>query len=124
MQVLIAVNTPEGVASSLLADERHAGASTPALRALIEYAHARPDRPVVHSNDAHHGDERESTPPERHDGAFVRGLRVAMPEDAVCVLDGVDQATVPDDPRRRYGATITAGVALTGAGADRAEAAQ
>lgn len=124
MQVLTAVNTPGGVAAGLFADERHAGASTPAIRALIQHARARPDRPVVHSNDAHHGDERESTPPKRHDGAFVHGPRVTMPEDAVCVLDGVDRATALDDPRRGYGATITAGAAPTGAGVDRAEAGQ
>lgn len=157
MQVLIAVNTPEDDAAGFFAGERHAGASTPAARAFLEHARARlnPNRPVVHSDDAHQGGEREIVPPKRHDGALdgtssgeafrrrgvvsavpvgrhtrgrvrataygavVRGLRVAMPEGTLCVLDGVDRATALDDPRRRHGATVT-----TGAGANRAEAAQ
>lgn len=57
-------------------------------------------------------------------GAFVHALAVEVPEDAVCVFDGVDQAAALDYPRRMYGATITTSTALTGAAADPAEAAR
>ena len=55
-------------------------------------------------------------------GAFVRGLRIAVPEDAVCVPEGGDQAAALDYLRAMYGAKITTVSALIGAAPARAAA--
>lgn len=55
-------------------------------------------------------------------GAFVRGLQIAVPEDAVCVPEGGDQAAALDYLRAMYGAKITTVSALIGAAPAQAAA--
>ena len=45
-------------------------------------------------------------------GAFVRGLRIIVPEDATCVPEGADQAEALEYLRAIYGAEITTAAAV------------
>ncbi|WP_445496911.1 cysteine hydrolase family protein [Photorhabdus sp. SF281] len=45
-------------------------------------------------------------------GAFIRGYRIKVPSDAVCVFPGVDQQAALDYLKAIYGAEITTSTAL------------
>lgn len=55
-------------------------------------------------------------------GAFMRGYRIHVPADAVCVFAGVDNAAALDYLKTIYGASITTADALIGADAAKAAA--
>ncbi len=54
-------------------------------------------------------------------GAFVRGFRTVVPQDAVCVFEGVDHDAALEYLRTMYAATLTTSEAVIGAVRQAAE---
>jgi len=125
MKALVIIDMLDDFVHGALANPRAQTIVAP-LQELLEYA--RKERwAVVFSNDAHlpglgvdevvlAGQHTHICVRHSAYGALIRGYAIAVPRDAVCAFEGVDEEDALEYLRTVYGARITSVAELVGQG--------